>query len=134
MVAGPTPQRKSEATQRPDSATHCHLAWRSSPLPGTSRVGEGAAGAGGQQLGAEVVDAAGRQVGPGRRFWLGAGQLGRDVLVRAAYGGRISLLVGIAAYIPSCRQRMLPSVSVNHAALLEPIVAMWSTVLRSGMS
>ncbi|WP_433338414.1 ABC transporter permease [Spirillospora sp. CA-294931] len=43
------------------------------------------------------LDEVGRPAGPGREFWLGADQLGRDVLVRAAYGARISLLVGIAS-------------------------------------
>jgi ABC-type dipeptide/oligopeptide/nickel transport system permease subunit len=33
--------------------------------------------------------------GPGRTFWLGADDLGRDVLVRTAYGARISLLIGV---------------------------------------
>ncbi|MBW8483378.1 ABC transporter permease [Actinomadura sp. PM05-2] len=42
-----------------------------------------------------ALDAAGQPVGPGKDFWLGADQLGRDVLVRAAYGARISLVVGI---------------------------------------
>jgi peptide/nickel transport system permease protein len=37
--------------------------------------------------------------GPSGDFWLGADPLGRDVLVRAAYGARISLGVGIAATI-----------------------------------
>jgi peptide/nickel transport system permease protein len=36
-------------------------------------------------------------VGPGSTFWLGADGLGRDVLVRIAYGTRISLLVGVVA-------------------------------------
>jgi peptide/nickel transport system permease protein len=36
-------------------------------------------------------------VGPGREFWLGTDGLGRDVLVRIAYGTRISLLVGVLA-------------------------------------
>jgi ABC-type dipeptide/oligopeptide/nickel transport system permease subunit len=35
--------------------------------------------------------------GPSREFWLGTDDLGRDVLVRIAYGARISLLVGVAA-------------------------------------
>ncbi|WP_131743324.1 ABC transporter permease, partial [Actinomadura roseirufa] len=43
------------------------------------------------------LDAYGRPRGPGREFWLGADQLGRDVLVRAAYGARVSLAVGILA-------------------------------------
>ena len=36
-------------------------------------------------------------VGPGTDFWLGSDQLGRDVLVRLAYGARVSLLVGVVA-------------------------------------
>ena len=36
-------------------------------------------------------------VGPGREFWLGTDGLGRDVLVRIAYGTRVSLLVGVLA-------------------------------------
>ncbi|WP_283138183.1 ABC transporter permease [Rhizohabitans arisaemae] len=36
-------------------------------------------------------------VGPSAEFWLGADGLGRDLLVRLAYGARISLLVGVLA-------------------------------------
>lgn len=39
----------------------------------------------------------GLPVGPGRTFLFGADDLGRDVLVRIAYGGRISLFVGVVA-------------------------------------
>jgi peptide/nickel transport system permease protein len=35
--------------------------------------------------------------GPNSTFWLGTDDLGRDVLVRIAYGARVSLLVGVAA-------------------------------------
>lgn len=35
--------------------------------------------------------------GPNGTFWLGTDDLGRDVLVRIAYGARVSLLVGIIA-------------------------------------
>ncbi|MBN8954617.1 MULTISPECIES: ABC transporter permease [unclassified Rhizobium] len=42
---------------------------------------------------------AGIPVGPGEQFWLGTDQLGRDVLVRLAYGARISLLVGVFASV-----------------------------------
>lgn len=35
--------------------------------------------------------------GPNGTFWLGTDDLGRDVLVRIAYGARVSLLVGVAA-------------------------------------
>jgi len=40
---------------------------------------------------------AGLPVGPSHRFLLGTDNLGRDILVRVAYGARISLLVGVAA-------------------------------------
>ena len=43
------------------------------------------------------LDASGQPVGPSAEFWLGADQLGRDVLVRAAYGARVSLLVGVCS-------------------------------------
>jgi peptide/nickel transport system permease protein len=40
---------------------------------------------------------AGIPVGPGNEFWFGTDQLGRDVLVRLAYGARVSLLVDVLA-------------------------------------
>ncbi|HEY8480324.1 MAG TPA: ABC transporter permease [Spirillospora sp.] len=43
------------------------------------------------------LDASGQPRGPCAEFPLGADQLGRDVLVRAAYGARISLAVGVSA-------------------------------------
>lgn len=43
------------------------------------------------------LTASGLPVGPGSEFWLGTDKLGRDVLVRLAYGSRISLLVGVLA-------------------------------------
>ncbi|WP_243711386.1 ABC transporter permease [Actinomadura sp. KC216] len=43
------------------------------------------------------LDVAGQPRGPGAEFPLGADQLGRDVLVRAAYGTRVSLVVGVCA-------------------------------------
>jgi len=39
----------------------------------------------------------GLPVGPNSTFWFGTDDLGRDVLVRVAYGARISLLVGVVA-------------------------------------
>lgn len=39
----------------------------------------------------------GLPVGPSATFWLGTDDLGRDILVRIAYGARVSLLVGVAA-------------------------------------
>lgn len=40
---------------------------------------------------------AGIPVGPNSEFWLGTDGLGRDILVRIAYGARISLIAGISA-------------------------------------
>jgi len=37
--------------------------------------------------------------GPSSEFWLGTDDLGRDILVRIAYGARISLLVGVASTV-----------------------------------
>ncbi|TDD67910.1 ABC transporter permease, partial [Actinomadura rubrisoli] len=45
------------------------------------------------------LDVDGQPRGPSGEFWLGADQLGRDVLVRAAYGARISLVVGVLAAV-----------------------------------
>ncbi|MFB4302787.1 ABC transporter permease [Actinomadura sp. NTSP31] len=45
------------------------------------------------------LDVNGQPRGPSGTFWLGADQLGRDVLVRAAYGARISLVVGILSAV-----------------------------------
>jgi ABC-type dipeptide/oligopeptide/nickel transport system permease subunit len=39
----------------------------------------------------------GQPVGPSGTFWLGTDDLGRDLLVRIAYGARISLFVGVVA-------------------------------------
>ena len=35
--------------------------------------------------------------GPSSQFWLGTDDLGRDILVRIAYGSRVSLLVGVVS-------------------------------------
>jgi peptide/nickel transport system permease protein len=41
----------------------------------------------------------GLPVGPSAEFWLGTDQLGRDLLVRLAYGARISILVGAVSTV-----------------------------------
>jgi ABC-type dipeptide/oligopeptide/nickel transport system permease subunit len=47
----------------------------------------------------EMTTETGTPKGPdvGRRFFFGADELGRDVLVRTAYGARVSLVVGLGA-------------------------------------
>jgi len=44
-----------------------------------------------------ALDENGLPVGPSSRFLFGTDPLGRDILVRVAYGARISLLVGVTA-------------------------------------
>jgi ABC-type dipeptide/oligopeptide/nickel transport system permease subunit len=39
----------------------------------------------------------GQPVAPNSTFWLGSDDVGRDVLVRIAYGARVSLIVGVVA-------------------------------------
>ncbi|MEE8726246.1 MAG: ABC transporter permease [Bifidobacterium thermacidophilum] len=53
----------------------------------------------------------GLPVGPNAVFWFGADQLGRDELVRIAYGARVSLLVGVVASI--CGSLIAVSVGVT---------------------
>ena len=43
------------------------------------------------------LDASGQPVGPNGTFWFGTDDQGRDLLVRIAYGARISLFVGVVA-------------------------------------
>jgi peptide/nickel transport system permease protein len=47
------------------------------------------------------LTAAGQPLGPSSHFWLGTDTLGRDILVRIAYGARISLIVGVLASVIS---------------------------------
>jgi ABC-type dipeptide/oligopeptide/nickel transport system permease subunit len=43
----------------------------------------------------------GQPLGPSSHFWLGTDTLGRDILVRIAYGTRVSLIVGVLASVIS---------------------------------
>jgi peptide/nickel transport system permease protein len=45
------------------------------------------------------VNSSGQPVGPSTTFWMGTDTVGRDVLVRIAYGARISLIVGLVATV-----------------------------------
>ena len=47
------------------------------------------------------MDASGQPLGPSSHFLLGTDTLGRDILVRIAYGARISLIVGVLASVIS---------------------------------
>jgi len=52
-----------------------------------------------QQFPNTGISATGAPAGPGRTFWLGADELGRDLFVRILYGARISLFVGVATTV-----------------------------------
>jgi ABC-type dipeptide/oligopeptide/nickel transport system permease subunit len=55
-----------------------------------------------QQFTAPVgLTSAGQPLGPSSHFWLGTDTLGRDILVRIAYGARVSLIVGVLASVIS---------------------------------
>ena len=50
-----------------------------------------------EQFSETGLSPSGIPVGPGREFWLGTDGLGRDLLVRIAYGARTSLTVAFLA-------------------------------------
>jgi len=50
-----------------------------------------------QQFTTTGETAAGQPIGPSGTFWLGTDDSGRDLLVRIAYGARVSLFVGVVA-------------------------------------
>lgn len=50
-----------------------------------------------QYRGLNALSAAGQPHAPSSTFWFGTDDQGRDVLVRVAYGARISLMIGIGA-------------------------------------
>jgi peptide/nickel transport system permease protein len=52
-----------------------------------------------QQFPNTGLSATGAPAGPGRAFWLGADDLGRDLFVRILYGARISLFVGVVTTV-----------------------------------
>jgi peptide/nickel transport system permease protein len=52
-----------------------------------------------QQFPDTGLSATGAPAGPGGQFWLGADELGRDLLVRLLYGARISLFVGVVTTV-----------------------------------
>lgn len=43
----------------------------------------------------DAIDLAGRRAGPSMAHWFGTDDLGRDVLTRVLFGGRVSLLIGV---------------------------------------
>ncbi|MBS3182437.1 ABC transporter permease [Leucobacter sp. Marseille-Q4368] len=68
-----------------------------------------------QQFRETGLSAAGMPVGPNGEFLLGTDQLGRDVLVRLAYGARVSLLVGVVASLAAATIGILIGMTAGFA-------------------
>ena len=70
-----------------------------------------------------AVDPGRRLQGPSREHWLGTDDLGRDVLTRALYGARVSLLVGaIVTLLTATAGTVLGLVSAYYPRLDGPIM------------
>jgi peptide/nickel transport system permease protein len=75
---------------------------------------------------------AGLPVGPSRRFLLGTDNLGRDLLVRIAYGARISLLVGVGAtFLATVAGVVVGLVSGYFGGLVDLVLARFMDVVLS---
>jgi peptide/nickel transport system permease protein len=57
---------------------------------------------------------AGLPRGPSSKFWFGTDDLGRDVLVRVAYGARISLIAGVVASTCACTIGVLVGMTAGY--------------------
>ena len=57
---------------------------------------------------------AGLPRGPNSHFWFGTDDLGRDVLVRVAYGARISLIAGVVASTCACTIGVLVGMTAGY--------------------
>ncbi len=57
---------------------------------------------------------AGLPRGPSSQFWFGTDDLGRDVLVRVAYGARISLIAGVVASTCACTIGVLVGMTAGY--------------------
>jgi peptide/nickel transport system permease protein len=84
----------------------------------------------------DVVDPEGRPIGPvwlgaGGKFFLGAdSRLGRDEMVRLMYGGRTSLLIGIAsALITTVLATLLALLSGYYRGWVDPVISRSMDVL-----
>jgi peptide/nickel transport system permease protein len=84
----------------------------------------------------EVVTPEGKPIGPqwleaGGKFFLGAdGRLGRDEMVRLMYGGRISLLIGIAsALITTFVATLLALLAGYYRGWVDPVISRAMDVL-----
>jgi peptide/nickel transport system permease protein len=75
---------------------------------------------------------AGLPVGPSSRFLLGTDNLGRDLLVRIAYGARISLLVGVVSTLLAVCAGVLVGITAGyHGGAVDTFLARFMDVVLS---
>jgi ABC-type dipeptide/oligopeptide/nickel transport system permease subunit len=98
VLARAAVQRKAPDTGLRDKASGKRLGWMSRLCLGwLAFLAIAAAAAGVLPLSdPAATDIANRLVAPSAKFWLGTDQLGRDLLARVVYGGRISLTVAFS--------------------------------------
>lgn len=76
------------------------------------------------------LDASGQPLGPSSHFLLGTDTLGRDILVRIAYGARISLIVGVLAAVISVATGALVGLAAGYfGGLTDTLLARLMDVL-----
>lgn len=69
---------------------------------------------------------------PTSDHWLGTDELGRDVLARLLYGGRISLFVGVAAaLLSSILGILIGAVAGYYGKLVDTLLMRWTDIMLS---
>ncbi len=81
------------------------------------------------KVGVNDVDFQARLVGPGAAHPMGTDDLGRDILARLLYGGRISLAVGVAAMLMAVTVGVIIGAIAGMARGWLDVVLMWVTDL-----
>ena len=81
------------------------------------------------KVGVNEIDFKARLVSPSPAHWMGTDDLGRDLLARMLYGGRISLAVGLAAMLMAITVGVLIGAVAGMARGWVDAVLMWVTDL-----
>lgn len=85
------------------------------------------------KVGINDVDFAARLAPPSAKHWMGTDDLGRDILARVLYGGRISLAVGLAAMLMAITVGVLVGALAGMARGWVDTALMWLTDLFLSM-
>ena len=81
------------------------------------------------KVGVNEIDFKARLASPSPAHWMGTDDLGRDLLARMLYGGRISLAVGLAAMLMAITVGVLIGAVAGMARGWVDVVLMWITDL-----